>query len=296
MNYKYRLFIILVIFVSFYYTKPWFILIFTVFSLKVNFNCMVAILFVSYIFLEYHEYKTKQYQNEFYYFIFWFIALILIFSLYIAIIQAFNTFINPKDYLIHTNYFSINIKYTENYKIMFFYQSLEMHFSSYDNNEHIKNIYEIAKSVDIGDILNKIHTIHDVEKMVSCCSQIALDLYLASFYYPDTILFNIILEITKKLILLGFCFKFISVVVAKPLLVYIFKDLFHEWIFFIIKKEYNNGVYLDKDFIEQIANLILNAKEPLIMLTQVLAHSSKQWFDQEGFIIILEHILKYIIT
>ena len=99
-----------------------------------------------------------------------------------------------------------------------------MHFCSYDNNEQIKNIYEIAKSVDIADILDKIHTIHDVEKMVSCCSQISCELYLVSFHYPDTLLCNNILEITKKLLSLVFSFKFISVVVAKPLLAYIFKD------------------------------------------------------------------------
>lgn len=149
---------------------------------KINFN-FIGILFLGFfILLEYKEYNNiNQSKNEFYHFIYWFLCVISIGSLYIVYIKVF--FLPVKDTyscFIQTKMFTFEIQYVYKYKLKLFYEYLKIHLDTKQFSMEKKEF--IIKTIQTNDnlhlLLNKpFTTVKDIKSYVLIFTHISNKVY-----------------------------------------------------------------------------------------------------------------------
>lgn len=199
MNAKYRLLLITLLLLSIYYTFPWFSIFFIVGSVTLDIKYLYATFIIFYILLEYREYNHKRAQNEFYHFFFWFSLIISAVTIYIITIQAFNYYITPKDFIINTVNFKLQIIYTTEYKLYYIYKYFEVLVEESRNIEDtlmlmpdIEKAYAIVQNIDVSTIVCYVQTLEGLREAAFVCSNISLKVFyimspvLERFYETTT--------------------------------------------------------------------------------------------------------------
>lgn len=172
MNIKYRLLFVIFFILGVYYTLPWFTIVFIYGSITLDVKYLYTAFIIFYILLEYREYK--QVENEFHHLFFWFFFIILTAITYLVTLQAFNYYITPRDFLLNTSDFKIQLIYTSEYMLYYAYKYLDLVAC---NVKNISNMPVIVQSVDIATIVCYSKTMDGLREAVIVCMQMSAQVY-----------------------------------------------------------------------------------------------------------------------
>jgi hypothetical protein len=173
MDVKYRLLFVMFLLLGIYYTLPWFTINFIYGSVILDVKYLYTAFVIFYILLEYREYK--QVENEFHHLFFWFFFITLTAITYLVTLQAFNYYIIPRDFLLNTADFKIQLIYTSEYMLYYLYKYLDLLAC---NVENIPNMSVIVQSVDIATIVCYSKTVDGLREAVIICLQMSAQVYL----------------------------------------------------------------------------------------------------------------------
>ena len=111
------------------YLRFWFNIKFEIYYIQLPFYVFTIFFLSSFLLLEYHYLFNKKIKETFT-FLYWFLCFICLSSLYFAYVLSFLVNIESVvDHIIHYKYFSITIRYTDQYKFTFFHLYLQTYLN-----------------------------------------------------------------------------------------------------------------------------------------------------------------------
>jgi len=214
-------------------------------SLNIDILYVSMLLIFCHILLEVFERVYPKSNNEFSNFFFWFIYIILFISLYLAVVQTFISSVTPKDFLLKTDYISVQVVYSSKYMLEYFFRYLEI-LIQVNKLELRAEIITLIHSIHITTRIETITSLEDLQKLVVYCVELAHEVFYTSgkviTYNPerDPIMVSILISLLKFAFVLKFsCYNFPyfivhnipeNILLNKYLLKNIYRDFLQHWL------------------------------------------------------------------
>jgi hypothetical protein len=159
-----RLILILMLLLTYWFIYPWYNISFSIIIFTFNLDHVIVLLMLLYVLLEYRIY-TKD-NNEFYYFVFWLLLTIVVLCLYLTIIQIF--VLIPKDFLVYTEHFKIQINYSSGYLLFRISKYLDnLTDTTGISDPTILNIFKkLFGSIYFNEIICNVKTLEDLNQLL----------------------------------------------------------------------------------------------------------------------------------